>query len=299
MKILPSWSQTDFGDSIIGLTSRILRLQTDEIFFQISILAIEIQHWCGLSLERSACSCGVQWFCVRRKTRCASSIQMVLELIHAKVVPAENHSVYSTAKHKVNPSTLHTAEIHIPRSLFSQQASTVVRWGGCGERWIYRDRLEWFHKQISRAAFLPFGFVCVMATSSLQEGAISFSTFVCPTEIIAFSDRIQEFKAINTESNHQWWSANKATPCLLVVAISVDSQFTHLGTESRFAPISSRGSSDLFLSSLDQYSAWARWIGKGSNSAALRSHPSDLQRLRCVLTGCGTRIEVRAKCMVR
>ncbi|CAF0786067.1 unnamed protein product [Rotaria sordida] len=37
-------------------------------------------------------------------------------------------------------------------------------------------------------------------------------TFVCPTEIIAFSDRIQEFKKINTE----------------VVAISVDSQFTHL-----------------------------------------------------------------------
>lgn len=38
------------------------------------------------------------------------------------------------------------------------------------------------------------------------------STFVCPTEIIAFSDRIQEFRAINTE----------------VVACSVDSPFTHL-----------------------------------------------------------------------
>ncbi|XP_043854120.1 peroxiredoxin-4 isoform X2 [Dromiciops gliroides] len=37
-------------------------------------------------------------------------------------------------------------------------------------------------------------------------------TFVCPTEIIAFGDRIEEFKAINTE----------------VVACSVDSQFTHL-----------------------------------------------------------------------
>ncbi|XP_071497565.1 peroxiredoxin-4-like [Diadema antillarum] len=37
-------------------------------------------------------------------------------------------------------------------------------------------------------------------------------TFVCPTEIIAFSDRIEEFRTINTE----------------VVAISVDSQFTHL-----------------------------------------------------------------------
>jgi len=37
-------------------------------------------------------------------------------------------------------------------------------------------------------------------------------TFVCPTEIIAFSDRIKEFRDLNTE----------------VVAISVDSQFTHL-----------------------------------------------------------------------
>ncbi|XP_018616724.1 peroxiredoxin-4 isoform X2 [Scleropages formosus] len=37
-------------------------------------------------------------------------------------------------------------------------------------------------------------------------------TFVCPTEIIAFSDRIQEFRNINAE----------------VVACSVDSQFTHL-----------------------------------------------------------------------
>jgi peroxiredoxin (alkyl hydroperoxide reductase subunit C) len=37
-------------------------------------------------------------------------------------------------------------------------------------------------------------------------------TFVCPTEIIAFSDRIAEFRKINTE----------------VIAVSTDSQFTHL-----------------------------------------------------------------------
>ncbi|CAH0407231.1 unnamed protein product [Chilo suppressalis] len=37
-------------------------------------------------------------------------------------------------------------------------------------------------------------------------------TFVCPTEILAFSERIEEFKKINTE----------------VVACSVDSHFTHL-----------------------------------------------------------------------
>jgi len=37
-------------------------------------------------------------------------------------------------------------------------------------------------------------------------------TFVCPTEIVAFSDRIEEFKAINCE----------------VVGCSVDSHFSHL-----------------------------------------------------------------------
>lgn len=37
-------------------------------------------------------------------------------------------------------------------------------------------------------------------------------TFVCPTEIIAFSDRVEEFRAINCE----------------VIACSVDSQYSHL-----------------------------------------------------------------------
>jgi len=37
-------------------------------------------------------------------------------------------------------------------------------------------------------------------------------TFVCPTEIIAFSDRIEEFKKLNTE----------------VIGVSVDSHFSHL-----------------------------------------------------------------------
>ncbi|XP_066283403.1 peroxiredoxin-2-like [Branchiostoma lanceolatum] len=37
-------------------------------------------------------------------------------------------------------------------------------------------------------------------------------TFVCPTEIIAFNERVEEFRMVNTE----------------VVGVSVDSQFTHL-----------------------------------------------------------------------
>uniref|UniRef100_A0A8C9NLH2 thioredoxin-dependent peroxiredoxin n=1 Tax=Serinus canaria TaxID=9135 RepID=A0A8C9NLH2_SERCA len=47
-------------------------------------------------------------------------------------------------------------------------------------------------------------------------------TFVCPTEIIAFSDRIEEFRAINTE----------------VVACSVDSKFTHLAWYGFFSCLS-------------------------------------------------------------
>lgn len=37
-------------------------------------------------------------------------------------------------------------------------------------------------------------------------------SFVCPTEITAFSDRYEEFKALNTE----------------VLGVSIDSQFSHL-----------------------------------------------------------------------
>ncbi len=37
-------------------------------------------------------------------------------------------------------------------------------------------------------------------------------TFVCPTEIIAFSDRFEDFKALNTE----------------ILGVSVDSEFSHL-----------------------------------------------------------------------
>lgn len=41
---------------------------------------------------------------------------------------------------------------------------------------------------------------------------INYSTFVCPTEIIAFSERADEFRKINTE----------------VIGVSTDSHFTHL-----------------------------------------------------------------------
>lgn len=57
------------------------------------------------------------------------------------------------------------------------------------------------------------------------------STFVCPTEIIAFGDRIEEFRSINTE----------------VVACSVDSQFTHLAWSVYLTLIFVGGRMDLLL----------------------------------------------------
>lgn len=144
---------------IVGSTGLLESRREMTFSFQISILAIEIQRPCGRFLQRSSYSSGVQWFCAKRKTRCAYSLSMVSRLIHVKVVLAENHSVYSTAKHKVSASTP-TAVIIIPGCLFSQQASTILRWSGCRERGIQRDQLEWLQKQISRAAFLSAGFVC-------------------------------------------------------------------------------------------------------------------------------------------
>ena len=52
-------------------------------------------------------------------------------------------------------------------------------------------------------------------------------TFVCPTEIIAFSDRIQEFKDINCEVSTALERV-KLIIVLQVIGISTDSHFSHL-----------------------------------------------------------------------
>lgn len=84
--------------------------------------------------------------------------------------------------------------------------------------------LHWSKTQISKAA--PYFSGTAVVNGEFKELKLSDYkgkylvfffypldfTFVCPTEIIAFSDRVQEFKALNAE----------------VVACSVDSPFTHL-----------------------------------------------------------------------
>lgn len=85
-------------------------------------------------------------------------------------------------------------------------------------------KLQWTKAVISKqapvwesTAVVNGEFVQLKSTDYLGKYLVFFFypldfTFVCPTEILAFSDRIEEFRKINTE----------------VVACSVDSHFTHL-----------------------------------------------------------------------
>lgn len=139
---------------------------------------------------------------------------------------------------------------------------------------LFYSSIHWICKWIHRI-IVPIGIDC--------------STFVCPTEIIAFSDRIKEFQSINTEGTWQYFPSSKQLLRIcLVVAISVDSQFTHLGKISN----QSFCHSFILSHSMDQYSTWTRWSRQNSDSSSLRSHTSNFQRLRCFLTRCWPCIEV-------
>ena len=61
--------------------------------------------------------------------------------------------------------------------------------------------------------FYPLDFTCKFYYNLFAlVFKLKFILVVCPTEILAFSDRVEEFRKINTE----------------VIAASVDSHFTHL-----------------------------------------------------------------------
>lgn len=178
------------------------------------------------------------------------------------------------------------------KSMFSQQACTIFR-RHLSDQWrIQGGQLEWLQEQISRASLLSVGFVSEDSTGNVYSIRIHCSTFVCPTEIIAFSDRIQEFRNINTESTHRSSFSCKTLSFLnaLVVAISVDSQFTHLGS----FPTRVIDWLTLF-SSMDQYTAWTGWFGQDSNSTAVRFDTSDLQRLWCLSSRCRSCSSVRQR----
>lgn len=81
-------------------------------------------------------------------------------------------------------------------------------------------RSAWVTSKTNISCCFSIRWICMFhpwksVVHSLERNSISCSTFVCPTEIIAFSDRIQEFKDINTESKPQWRSVNHPLRSLL------------------------------------------------------------------------------------
>lgn len=106
---------------------------------------------------------------------------------------------------------------------FSFKASTTFRRNCCNQWRIHTTTIIGLHWEIHCILLLSTWFVwnfyiftyffCKFQTK--DNISLSFcrcSTFVCPTEILAFSERVEEFKKLNTE----------------VIACSVDSHFTHL-----------------------------------------------------------------------
>ncbi|GIX82506.1 thioredoxin-dependent peroxide reductase, mitochondrial [Caerostris extrusa] len=69
-----------------------------------------------------------------------------------------------------------------------------------------RGKKVWWVTKNSLAAWQPY------ALSEKNNQFWSRSFFVCPTELIAFSDRVEEFRELNAE----------------VLGVSVDSHFSHL-----------------------------------------------------------------------
>lgn len=111
------------------------------------------------------------------------------------------------------------------------------------------------------------------------------STFVCPTEIISFSDKASEFHDVNCE----------------VVGVSVDSHFTHLAwiNTPRKVPIDLRvaavAESVILAHSFSHYfsgvlSDWR--FGQHPHPPAVRPQQTDLQRLRRAAGGSRHRTEV-------
>lgn len=74
---------------------------------------------------------------------------------------------------------------------------------------------------------LSFLFLFSLAASSAYKKKLSYlhSTFVCPTELIAFSDNIAAFQQLNCE----------------VVGVSTDSHFSHLAWNNMPRKVSGKG----------------------------------------------------------
>ena len=99
-----------------------------------------------------------------------------------------------------------------------RKACARLQGNRCSGRTVQRHRSEWLSRQISRPLLLSPRFVCHLQNYGFICGLNCMiyypmnSTFVCPTEIISFSDRSDDFRKIGCE----------------IVACSADSHFSHL-----------------------------------------------------------------------
>jgi len=121
----------------------------------------------------------------------------ILIFVSVIVIVSADESCHSFAEGNVYPRESIYVGTHEPQVSKVQISKPAPDWSATAVvDGKFQDlKLENFKGQYLVLLFYPLDF-----------------TFVCPTEIIAFSDRVEEFKNINAA----------------VIAASVDSQFTHL-----------------------------------------------------------------------
>jgi len=134
---------------------------------------------------------------VKRKLKNMAKFATLILVCAFTAISAKEEACYSYAGGHVYPQETRSGSAHSPDASKARISKPAPNFEGTavvdGE---FKDlKLADFKGKYLVLVFYPLDF-----------------TFVCPTEIIAFSDRIAEFRKINTE----------------VVALSVDSQFTHL-----------------------------------------------------------------------
>lgn len=126
-------------------------------------------------------------------------------------------------------------------------ASARLPWNGRHWRGVQGDTVVWLSRQMARPLLLPAWLVsmrffplwcaCWFFVSD-QHGinprlfCLTRSTFVCPTEIIAYSDKMDEFKKIGCEvvgasidshySHFAWINMPRKVGCMTFLSISVD-----------------------------------------------------------------------------
>ena len=129
---------------------------------------------------------------------------------------------------RVRPSPVHRSSVpRFPPFRSTERVSRLSQnWKSCQTSVLYFGARENYHECLSDEGSTQFKAQAVMPDGSFKEISLSDYrgkyvvlffypldfTFVCPTEIIAFSDRVKDFASDNVQ----------------VLGVSVDSHFSHL-----------------------------------------------------------------------